>query len=80
MKGFLRHVLVKRGFKTNEIMVVLVTGVINFPSKNAFIKELLKLHPEITTIVQNVNNKFTSMMLFYLSSFCISFHNLTFYL
>lgn len=63
MKGFLRHVLVKRGFKTNKIMVVLVTGVINFPSKNAFIKELLKLHPEITTIVQNVNNKFTSMIL-----------------
>ena len=63
MKGFLRHVLVKRGFKTNEIMVVLVTGVINFPSKNAFTKELLKLHPEITTIVQNVNNKFTSMVL-----------------
>ena len=63
MQGFLRHVLVKRGFKTNEIMVVLVTGVINFPSKNAFIKELLKLHPEITTIVQNVNNKFTSMIL-----------------
>ena len=63
MKGFLRHVLVKRGFKTGEIMVVLVTGVINFPSKNAFTKELLKLHPEITTIVQNVNNKFTSMVL-----------------
>jgi 23S rRNA (uracil1939-C5)-methyltransferase len=63
MKGFLRHVLVKRGFATNEIMVVLVTGVINFPSKNAFTKELLKIHPEITTIVQNVNNKFTSMIL-----------------
>lgn len=63
MKGFLRHVLVKRGFSTNEIMVVLVTGVINFPSKNAFVKELLKAHPEITTIVQNVNNKFTSMVL-----------------
>ena len=28
-----------------------------------FIKELLKLHPEITTIVQNINNKFTSMVL-----------------
>lgn len=63
MKGFLRHVLVKRGFNTNEIMVVLVTGIINFPSKNAFTKELLKIHPEITTIVQNVNNKFTSMIL-----------------
>ena len=61
--GFLRHVLVKRGFSTNEIMVVLVTGTGVFPSKNNFIKELLKIHPEITTIVQNINNKFTSMVL-----------------
>ncbi len=62
-QGFLRHVLVKRGFSTNEIMVVLVTGAINFPSKNDFLKVLLKKHPEITTVVQNVNNKFTSMVL-----------------
>lgn len=61
--GFLRHVLVKRGFATNQIMVVLVTGTGVFPSKNNFIKELLKKHPEITTIVQNINNKFTSMVL-----------------
>ncbi len=62
-RGFLRHVLVKHGFSTGEIMVVLVTGTSNFPSKNNFISELLKLHPEITTIVQNVNNKYTSMVL-----------------
>ena len=62
-RGFLRHVLVKHGFSTGEIMVVLVTGTSNFPSKNNFIGELLKLHPEITTIVQNVNNKYTSMVL-----------------
>ncbi len=62
-RGFLRHVLVKRGFQTNEIMVVLVTGTSVFPSKNDFVKELLRLHPEITTIVQNINNKFTSMVL-----------------
>lgn len=61
--GFLRHVLVKRGFATNQIMVVLVTGTSVFPSKNNFIKELLKFHPEVTTIVQNINNKFTSIVL-----------------
>lgn len=61
--GFLRHVLVKRGFATNEIMVVLVTGTGVFPSKNNFIKALLNVHPEITTIIQNINNKFTSMVL-----------------
>ncbi len=62
-KGFLRHVLVKHGFSTGEIMVVLVTGTNAFPSKNNFITELLKAHPEITTIIQNVNNKYTSMVL-----------------
>lgn len=61
--GFLRHVLVKHGFKSGEIMVVLVTGTVVFPGKNAFIKELLEIHPEITTIVQNINNFDTSMVL-----------------
>lgn len=32
-KGFLRHILVKRGFATNQIMLVLVTGTPVFPSK-----------------------------------------------
>ena len=62
-KGFLRHVLVKRGFETNEVMVVLVTGSSLFPKKNEFIKKLLSLHPEITTIVQNVNGGHTSLVL-----------------
>ncbi|MBO5395418.1 MAG: 23S rRNA (uracil(1939)-C(5))-methyltransferase RlmD [Clostridia bacterium] len=62
-KGFLRHVLVKRAFGTGEIMVVLVTGTPIFKSKNDFCRALRKVHPEITTIVQNVNNSFTSLVL-----------------
>ena len=61
--GFLRHVLVKRAFGTGEIMVVLVTGTPIFKSKNDFCRALRKAHPEITTIVQNVNNSFTSLVL-----------------
>lgn len=61
--GFLRHVLVKVAQGTGEIMVVLVTGTREFKSKNAFCVELRKRHPEITTIVQNVNRKFTSLVL-----------------
>lgn len=62
-RGFLRHVLVKRGFGTGEVMVVLVTGTPVFPGKNNFLRALRKLHPEITTIVQNVNDRRTSMVL-----------------
>ena len=61
--GLLRHVLVKKGFKTGEVMVVLVLGSPILPSKNNFVKALRKLHPEITTIILNVNDKKTSMIL-----------------
>lgn len=61
--GFLRHVLVKRGFSTNEIMVVLVvTGPI-FKLQKPFIKKLLELHPEISTIVMNINDNFGPVVL-----------------
>lgn len=63
MTGFLRHVLVKRGFSSGEIMVVLVTGEEQFKSKRSFINALLQRHPEITTIVQNINNRRTSLVL-----------------
>ena len=61
--GFLRHVLVKRGFATGEVMVVLVTSTPIFKNQKPFIKKLLELHPEISTIVLNVNDKFTSLVL-----------------
>lgn len=61
--GLLRHVLVRVGRGTGEIMVVLVLGSPILPSKRNFVNELCKLHPEITTILINVNNKKTSMVL-----------------
>ncbi len=61
--GLLRHVLIRTGHVTGEIMVVLVLSSPVMPSKNNFVKALLKLHPEITTIVVNVNNRSTSMVL-----------------
>lgn len=61
--GLLRHVLIRTGHLSGEIMVVLVLASHIFPSKNNFVKALLKAHPEITTIVMNVNNKKTSMVL-----------------
>ena len=62
-RGFLRHVLVKRGFSTGEVMVVLVAATPVFPGKNHFIAELRRRHPEITTLVLNRNDAFTSMVL-----------------
>ena len=61
--GFLRHILIRTGYHTGQVMVVLVTASPVFPSKNNFVKALRKLHPEITTIVANVNDRNTSMIL-----------------
>lgn len=61
--GLLRHVLVRTGYHTGQIMVVLVLGSPIMPSKNNFVKALRKEHPEITTVVVNVNDKRTSMVL-----------------
>ena len=61
--GFLRHILIRTGYHTGEIMVVLITASPVFPSKNNFVKALRKEHPEITTIVANVNDRHTSMVL-----------------
>ena len=61
--GQLRHVLVRRGFETGEIMVVLVTAREELRSANNFVNELLRRHPDITTVVQNINGGFTSLVL-----------------
>jgi 23S rRNA (uracil1939-C5)-methyltransferase len=61
--GLLRHVLIRTGHATGQIMVVLVLSSPIMPSRNNFVKALLKLHPEITTIVLNVNDRQTSMVL-----------------
>lgn len=61
--GLLRHVLVRTGYVTGQIMVVLVVSSPIFPSKNNFVKALRAQHPEISTVVLNVNDRKTSMVL-----------------
>ena len=61
--GLLRHVLIRKGYATGQIMVVLVLASPILPSKNNFVKALRKKFPNISTVVINVNNKKTSMVL-----------------
>ena len=61
--GTLRHVLIRTGKKTGEMLVVLVVADAVFPSKNNFVKALRTEHPYITSIVLNINDKSTSMVL-----------------
>ena len=62
-KGILRYVLIRTSHHYKELMVVLVTTVLNFPGQRNFINELVSRHPEITTVVENVNSRHTNVIL-----------------
>lgn len=62
-RGLLRHVLLRYGEETKQIMVVFVLNQKVFPARKQFVDALCKAHPEITTIVQNVNTRKTSVVL-----------------
>ncbi len=62
-KGFIRHVLIRKGFNSGEIMVVLVTTRGDFPSQELFVRDLVESHSEITTIVWNINPTDTPLFL-----------------
>ena len=62
-KGILRYVLIRTSYHFSELMVVLVTSMMNFPGQRNFVDALIKKHPEITTIVENVNKRHTNVIL-----------------
>ena len=61
--GLIRYLLIKEGFKTKEIMVVVVTGQEMFPGSNEFCKRIRNIDPNIKTIIQNINSRKTSVVL-----------------
>jgi 23S rRNA (uracil1939-C5)-methyltransferase len=61
--GFLRYVQVRTVRGTRQVMVTLVTAEAVFPQAKKFVNALVKRHPEITTVVQNINDKQTTMVL-----------------
>ncbi len=61
--GLIRRVLIRMAVATGEVLVVLVNGNSFFPGKKNFIARLRVLHPEITTVVVNINNRKDSMIL-----------------
>ena len=62
-RGMLRHAVVRVGWKTGEVLLTVVTNGQQLPRERAFVEALTKAHPEITTIVQNVNQRQTNAIL-----------------
>lgn len=62
-KGFLRHVVIRYGFFTDEVMVIFVTTDGKMYKKQEIIKDLTTKFKEIKSIIQNINVRETNAIL-----------------
>lgn len=62
-KGLVRHIVTKIGKKTNEIMVVIVINGNEIPNEKKFVETLASKFPKIKTIIKNINEKNTNVIL-----------------
>lgn len=62
-KGIIRHILTKTSFKTNDVMVVIITNGSKLPHKEELIEILTNNIKSIKSIVQNINTKRNNVIL-----------------
>ncbi len=62
-KGSIRHIVIRIGKKTNEVMIILVTNVEKIKKINELVNLIISKYPNVKTIVKNVNNKNTNVIL-----------------
>ena len=62
-RGLLRYVLIREAIHTNEILITFVLSDDIFPSSKEIVKRITSEFKEVKTIVQNINNRKTSIVL-----------------
>ena len=62
-KGLFRHIVIKVGIKTGQIMSILVVNGKSIPKESQLKDELVSRFPRIKTIVKNINMKNTNVIL-----------------
>lgn len=61
-RGLLRHVVVKKAFRTGEMMLVLVTNGRDIPHRDEWIGSIREALPQVASICQNINKKQTNVI------------------
>ena len=62
-KGLIRHIFTRIGFKTGEVMVVIVANGRKMPYKEKLINALIKSNKKIVSIMQNINTRRDNVIL-----------------
>ncbi|WP_125154024.1 23S rRNA (uracil(1939)-C(5))-methyltransferase RlmD [Clostridium rectalis] len=61
--GILRHLMIRKAFKTGQLMIVLVTNGQKLPFKNEFVNTIKDNIKEVKSIIHNINSKKTNVIL-----------------
>lgn len=62
-RGQIRHLVLRIGVKTNEVMVTIVSNEEKIDKENELVKYISEKYSEIKTIVKNINSKNTNVIL-----------------
>ena len=60
---FFRHIVLRRAFDTGEMMAVLVTGSRKWSQEKAFVRDLMSLQPDLTSLVRSINDGLAGVVL-----------------
>ncbi|MBG9988322.1 23S rRNA (uracil(1939)-C(5))-methyltransferase RlmD [Aerococcaceae bacterium DSM 111176] len=63
LKGELRHIIVKRGHYTGQVMVTLVLNKKSLRNQEAIVEEIVNQVPGLVSLVANINTKNTNVIL-----------------
>lgn len=63
LSGSIRHIVIRIGKKTNEIMITLVSNTEKIDKEKELVEYITSKYSEIKTIVKNINNKNTNVIL-----------------
>ncbi|MEG1255092.1 23S rRNA (uracil(1939)-C(5))-methyltransferase RlmD [Clostridium sp.] len=61
--GLIKHIMIREGFKTKEVMVVIVTNGDKLPAQKPLVKELKENILNLKSVIQNINREKTNVIL-----------------
>lgn len=61
--GAIRHIIVKIGIKTNELMCIIVTNEEKIEYEEELVKNIVEKFSNLKTVIKNINNKNTNVIL-----------------
>ena len=62
-KGLIRHIIIKIGIKTNQVMCIIVMNGSKMPKENELVKHITSKFKNVKSIIKNINTKNTNVIL-----------------